>query len=88
MGVLVIVIGIALTLLYAYALCYSAKRSIKQEGRENEMLEAQRAYNEYRRKFAQDRNISIEEATDYQAVKNYKQYLEKEHNVVIVEGGV
>ena len=52
------------------------------------MLEAQKAYNEYRQRFAHYRKISIKDATDYQAVKNYKKYLEEEYNVKISEGGV
>lgn len=86
MGVLMILA--ACTFLYAYILCSMTKRSDKQAEREHEMIEAQIAYNKYRRKFAHDRNISIAEATDYQAVKNYKEYLEKEYDVKIVEGGV
>ena len=85
--VLIIILAVC-TLLYAYALCSISKRSGRQAEREREMLEAQKAYYEYRRKFAHDRKISIEEATNYQAVKNYKEYLEQEHKVKICEGGV
>ena len=78
----------AVTILYAYALCSVAARSEMQARREDEMLEAQKAYNEYRQRFAHYRKISIKDATDYQAVKNYKKYLEEEYNVKISEGGV
>ena len=45
------------------------------------------AYEEYRRKFAICYGITIEEATEYQSVKNYKEYLETEYGVVIRESG-
>lgn len=56
---------------------------------EKEMQEkAQNSYEEYRRRFANDYGLTLEEATEYQAVKNYKNYLEteyKKYNVQICE---
>ena len=76
------------SLIYVYALGIMQERSESQERTETEMIESQIAYNEYRRKFARDRKITIDEATNYQAVQNYKEYLEEEHEGKIVEGGV
>ena len=52
---------------------------------DNVTIGCQSAYEEYRRKFARDNKITIEQATEYKAVKNYKEYLETEHDVVIIE---
>lgn len=58
------------------------------KGERTKMVEKQqRAYEDYRRKFAHDNGLTIEQATEYQAVKNYKEYLETEHGVVIKESG-
>lgn len=49
---------------------------------------AQKKYERYRERFANDYGKTIEEATECQAVKNYKEYLEeqyKEHGVQICE---
>ena len=57
--------------------------------RKEEMQEsAQKAYERYRERFANDYGKTIEEATECQAVKNYKAYLEEQykyHGVVICE---
>ena len=42
-------------------------------------------YEEYRRKFAQAYHLSLEEATQYQVVKQYKKWLEEEYYVAIDE---
>lgn len=60
--------------------CREEKKRMQQK--------AQKAYERYRQRFANDYGLTIEQATEYQAVKNYKAYLEeryKEHNVQICE---
>ena len=47
--------------------------------------QAQKSYERYRERFSNDYNLTIEEATKYQAVKNYKEYLEEQHGVQICE---
>lgn len=49
------------------------------------MENAQEKYERYRRLFAETQNITIEEATKYQAVKSYKGWLEEKNGVVIDE---
>ena len=84
------ILGIAFVLLFTYSLCRAVGDYDKFIERTKGMSEAERwqtAYNEYRRKFAHDRKITVEQATEYQAVKNYKAFLEAEHGVVIMERG-
>lgn len=91
MGVkIVISVIIGFLLLATYALCKAAGEydDYMERGRNmSEQEQCQKAYEEYRRKFASDREITEEQATAYQAVKNYKEYLEKEYNVAINESG-
>ena len=47
------------------------------------MEDAQKMYEEYRRKFAEQYHHSIEKATECQSVRLYKDYLERQYNVVI-----
>ena len=44
----------------------------------DEQEKAQKSYERYRERFANDYGVTIEQATEYQAVKNYKEYLEEE----------
>ncbi len=94
----IIIIAIAITLLVAYSLCVSASRSDKisreqwkeywRKEKERMQGKAQKSYEAYRERFANDYGKTIEEATECQAVKNYKEYLEehyKEYDVVICE---
>ena len=89
MGVVIFIasVFVAFTL---WACCKSGadyERFMERTSGMGEQERWQTAYNEYKERFACDRGITIEEATEYQAVKNYKEYLEKEHCVVIKESG-
>lgn len=48
-----------------------------------DLKEIERMYEEYLEKFATSRKITKEEAEQYQAVINYKAWLEEEYNVKI-----
>lgn len=48
-----------------------------------EIKEIERMYDEYLEKFAATRKITKEEAKQYQAIVNYKAWLEEEYNVKI-----
>ena len=76
-----------LFLVFTYSLCKTASDSDRDMERILKMGEYQKAYDEYRRKFAKDNGLTIERATEYQAVKNYKAYLEDEYGAVIKESG-
>lgn len=95
-----VVIGIVIMILtiLTWTLCVMASRSdyiaerdwIEYLKRENNRMQkkAQNAYEKYRERFANDYHLTLEEATEYQAVKNYKEYLEeqcKEYGVKICE---
>lgn len=47
--------------------------------KEQVQKKAQKSYESYRERFANDNRLTLEEATEYQAVKNYKEYLENEY---------
>ena len=47
--------------------------------------EAQKQYEEYRRRFASVYNITEQQAANYKIVKEYKAYLENEYGVTIFE---
>ena len=93
----VVAIAIILVIIAAFSLCRSASRfdiEIRKYwdeywGRGLIMQEkAQKSYEKYRERFANDYGKTLEEATECQAVKNYKAYLEehyKEYDVVICE---
>lgn len=94
----VIICGaIAFVLGLMWCLCVMASKydDITEEywneywGRDFEMQEkAQKKYERYRERFANDYGKTLEEATECQAVKNYKEYLEeqyKKHDVHICE---
>ena len=49
------------------------------------MENAQQKYERYRRVFAETQGIPVEKATEYQAVKTYKIWLEEKNGVVIDE---
>lgn len=94
-----IVIGGAIAFVFGFfmwALCVIAKLSddISEEywneywGKDEMQEKAQKAYERYRERFAGDYGKTLEEATECQAVKNYKEYLEEqyaEHGVQICE---
>ena len=84
------IIGYIVVTTFIFALCKSAgdyDRFMERTLNMNEQERWNKAYNEYKEKFARDRGITVEEAAQYQVVKNYKDYLEKEHGVEIFESG-
>ena len=91
MGVAIFIISVFIAFML-WACCKSGavydreSEEAFNKGERTRMSEKQqRAYEDYRRKFAHDNGLTIWQATEYQAVKNYKEYLEAEHGVVIKE---
>lgn len=85
-GVIVCVVFV----LFVGGLCWIAKRSDHISDKQYEAYcreekrrmqeKAQKTYEKYRERFANDYGKTIEEATECQAVKNYKAYLEEQYS--------
>ena len=65
--------------------CNWERKDEVERGIKRMQEQAQKSYEAYRERFANDYGKTIEEATECQAVKNYKEYLEQEHGVKIDE---
>lgn len=87
LGWVIIGLAICFVLYMTWALCVMASKSdnISDEywneywGKEEMQEKAQKSYEAYRERFARDYKKTLEEATECQAVKNYKSYLEEQY---------